>query len=216
MQLQLLRSWIACEIARHLARISRMMWRLMCNPSGGRDCGFRFLSQQPTIADRIASDLRITPTGWPAILMVVVLTAAEAACACHLVSLGDRNLKVPRSINFVYLWPVTSSPLVWVPHTHIRSQGCGIGNLRFPPLSRGRAGMVAMQPTQGTCSRIGAFSTWWPLTHKSDELPNVVICQWEFAQWTVQNQWEWSCLTHMRDLREISNLSRMLAYALFW
>ena len=39
--------------------------------------------------------------------------------------------------------PVTSSPLVWVPHTHMCSQGCTVESLRLSPLSRGCAWKVA-------------------------------------------------------------------------
>ena len=45
--------------------------------------------------------------------------------------------------------PVTSSPLAQVPCAHMCSQGCTVGNLRFPPLSRGCAWKVTLWPTRG-------------------------------------------------------------------
>ena len=63
----------------------------------------RCLSHQPLNADRIASDLRSPLKGWPAILMVVVLTAAEAACAFNLDKSRLSVTSSPRSEFYEFL-----------------------------------------------------------------------------------------------------------------
>ena len=69
----------------------------LCNRPCGSDCG----GSSGWWADLvILANRRNQPKGWSrsaAKIMRVVLTANKLACACHLVSLGDRNLKVPRS-----------------------------------------------------------------------------------------------------------------------
>ena len=78
--------------------------------------------------------------------------------------------------------PVTSSPLTWLRHVHMHSQGCAVESLRLSPLSRVRAWKVTSWPTRGWGAHTVDFVNQPPITHDFGFLAKQAICQWRFAQ----------------------------------
>ena len=171
----------------------------------------------------ILANRRNQPKGWSrsaAKIMRVVLTANKLACACHLVSLGDRNLKVPRSEIKISSAGWFHQPLAWASSC---SHLCAplVGTLRVPPFAAALRERFLQKPTR-LCE--GHYVTYY--AHELRSLtfgkvwaccPKQLVLQWGFPQWNrkspglVEMKPDWSSCRRMRWLDESLRLWELIS-----
>ena len=156
MTIRSLRSWIVCESHPQFRAQFAGDVQASATGSGDPDCWWRVLgmSNKQQDSDRIASDLRITPTGWPENYCLLSSRPNGLCFQPRCTRLSEFSEFLDRLVS------PTSALTFQRSHSPYRLMHTLVANLRFAPFSRSPAWAVSAE-TDAAAHEV----TSWPVTY---------------------------------------------------